>query len=194
MADNVKVKGVNGVDVDQLIQTIGAVKDNPRLGGYTFFGETHWRGGAFSETKIQRYHSVNGAEAQARTDFIIPVDEPRGLLGKNQAANPVEHILAGLASCLVIGISYNAAARGIELEELKVNLQGNINLEGFLGLKEEVRPGYESIKLEYTVRSSASKEDVDALISHVEKTSPVLDIVSNPVPVERSLDLQGLSA
>ena len=133
---------VNGVNVETLVKTIEAVKSNPQLGDYTFFGETHWKGGAYSETSIKRYHHVDNGPAEKRTVFSIPVDEPTGLLGSNRAANPVEHILAGLASCLSIGISYNAAARGINLKDLRVLLEGQIDLQGFLGLKEEVRPGY----------------------------------------------------
>lgn len=192
MSDAVKTKNINGVNVEQLVETVGAVQQNARLGRYTFFGATTWKGGAYSETEIQRFFSRPDKEAEKRTVFSIPVDEPEGLLGGNRAANPVEHILAGLASCLVIGISYNAAARGITLQELAINLEGDINLEGFLGLKEEVRPGYQNLRLQYQIQSDASEEEIESLIQHVEKTSPVLDIVENPVPVERQLQHNSL--
>lgn len=188
MAVNLAPSLVNGVNVENLGKTLNAVKENPRLGGYTFYGETTWKGGALSETQVKRYvHSEEGS-ARKETSFTLPVDEPVGLLGGNSAANPVEHILAGLASCLVIGISYNAAARGIELEDLQVHLEGDINLEGFLGLNEKVRPGYQSIQLNYLIKSKTPKEEIQSLIDHVEKTSPVLDIVGNPVPLKRNLD------
>lgn len=180
---------VNGVDVQRLGDILGAVKDNPPSAGFDFYGEARWNGGAYSETEIKRIKGKNAGEAESVTAFRIPVDEPEALLGTNRAANPVEHILAGLASCLVVGISYNAAARGIVLDDLKVKLEGNLNLEGFLGLREDVRPGYQQIKLEYWVDSKASEKDIEALIAHVEKTSPVLDIIANPVPVKRTLAL-----
>jgi uncharacterized OsmC-like protein len=86
-----------------------------------------------------------------------------------------------------VGFIYNAAAQGIEIEGLKFDMEGDLDLRAFLGLSEEVRPGYEGIRLTYEVKSNAPREKIEELCNYVQKTSPVLDILRNPVPVTVSL-------
>ena len=105
------------------------------------------------------------------------------LLGANAGPNAVEMVLAGLASCLAVGFAYNAAASGIRIEALNLRLEGEIDLHGFLGLSDTVRPGYRNIRVTCRLRSDATREQLLALSEHVQKTSPVLDIIRNPVPV-----------
>jgi uncharacterized OsmC-like protein len=99
----------------------------------------------------------------------------------------VELILAGLASCLAVGVAYNAAAQGITLDALSFDLEGDIDLHGFLGLSDTTRPGYEGIRLTCRIRSGVPRKQIEALWEHVQRTSPVLDIVRNPVPVRLEL-------
>jgi uncharacterized OsmC-like protein len=95
--------------------------------------------------------------------------------------------LHALASCLAVGFIYNAAAQGVHVESLSFDLEGELDLRAFLGLSEAVRPGYESIRLAYQVKSDAPREKIVELCNYVQKTSPVLDIIRNPVPVTVSL-------
>jgi len=97
-------------------------------------------------------------------------------------------VLAGLASCLAVGFAYNAAARGIRIDALTLGLAGNINLHGFLGLSDKVRPGYRDIQVTCRVRSDASREQLMELCEYVRRTSPVLDIIRNPVSVSVVLE------
>ena len=118
---------------------------------------------------------------------MIEGDEPPVLLGENTAANAVEAVLHALASCLAVGFVYNAAAQGIKIDSLEFELEGDLDLHAFLGLSDQVRPGYENIRLSYRVKSDAPREKIVALCEYVQKTSPVLDIIRNPVPVSISL-------
>jgi uncharacterized OsmC-like protein len=97
-------------------------------------------------------------------------------------------VLGALASCLAVGFAYNAAAMGINLESLAFDLEGDIDLHGFLGLSDEIRPGYQNIRLTCRIKSDASPEKLAALNEYVQKTSPVLDIIRNPVAV--TIDVQ----
>lgn len=106
------------------------------------------------------------------------------LLGTNQAPNAVEAVLHALASCLAVGFVYNAAAKGIEVRSLEFELEGEMDLHGFLGLSDEVRAGYSDIRVTYTVDCDADGETVDELCAYVQRTSPVMDILRNPVNVE----------
>jgi uncharacterized OsmC-like protein len=100
----------------------------------------------------------------------------------------VEAVLHALASCLAVGFAYNAAAQGIKLERLEFDLEGDVDLHGFLGLSEKVRPGYESIRVTCRVKADAPREKLVELCDYVKRTSPVLDVVRNPVPVSVMLE------
>jgi uncharacterized OsmC-like protein len=110
------------------------------------------------------------------------------LLGDNTGPNAVEAVLHALAACLAVGFVYNAAAQGIEVKELEFDLQGDLDLHAFLGLSEDTRPGYEGISVTYRVDADAPRQDLVALCEYVQKTSPVVDILRNPVPVNIELE------
>jgi uncharacterized OsmC-like protein len=177
----------NGVNVDQLIGTINAIKDNPDLALFHFRANNEWVSGGHSRTKIQSFYGA-GAEDISRTQpFVLEGDEPPVLLGSNAGPNAVEAVLHALASCLAVGFVYNAAAQGIRVDSLEFDLEGDIDLHGFLGLSDQIRPGYQNIRLSYRVKSDAPREKLEELCEYVQKTSPVLDIIRNPVPVSITL-------
>lgn len=178
---------LNDVDVDQLVGTIGAINENPDLANFTFRARTEWQGGGRSRTQIQGFHGAGSEDASRERPFVLEGDEPPVLLGSNQAPNAVEAVLHALASCLAVGFVYNAAAQGIEVRALSFELEGSLDLHGFLGLSNEVRPGYQGVRVEYRVDSDASREKLVELCDYVQRTSPVLDILRNPVAV--SIDL-----
>jgi uncharacterized OsmC-like protein len=99
-------------------------------------------------------------------------------------------VLHALASCLAVGFIYNAAAQGIRVDDLEFDLEGELDLHGFLGLSKEVRPGYKGINLTYRVGSDAPRQQLEELCDYVQQTSPVLDIIANAVPVSISLEQQ----
>lgn len=181
-------QGINGVNVETLVATVGAVKENPELGKFKFRCTTEWIEGGHSRTTIQSFFGV-GAEDTSRPEaFVLEGDEPPVLLGTNKAPNAVEAVLSALASCLSVGFAYNAAAKGITIESLQFDLEGDLDLRGFLGISEQVRAGYEGIHVTTRIKSNASTDQLKELAAYVERTSPVLDIISNPVPVTISLE------
>ena len=109
------------------------------------------------------------------------------LLGANHGPNAVEVVLHALASCLAVGFIYNAAAQGIKVDSLDFSLEGELDLHAFLGLSDQMRPGYKNITINYRVKSDAPLEKLEALCEYAQKTSPVLDIIRNPVPVTVNL-------
>ncbi len=174
---------INGVDVDQLIETVDAIKDDPSLANFRFRATAEWVEGAHSRTRIQGFYGA-GQEDESRTEpFVIEGDEPPVLLGTNHAPNAVEAVLHALVSCLTVGFVYNAAAQGIAVESLDFELEGDLDLHAFLGLSDETRPGYEGITVNYRVEADATEEKLDELCAYVQRTSPVMDIIRNPVPV-----------
>ena len=179
---------VNGVDVTQLVATVNAIKEKPELARFRFRSHTDWLTGGHARTKIQEFYGAGTEDASRTRPFILEGDEPPVLLGQNAGANAVEAVLHALASCLAVGFVYNAAARGIRVESLEFDLEGKLDLQGFLGLSSAVRPGYDGIRVTYRAKTDAPREKVEELCEYVQQTSPVLDIIRNPVPVTVSLE------
>jgi uncharacterized OsmC-like protein len=113
----------------------------------------------------------------------MAADEPPLLLGKDQGANPVEYLLTGLAACVTTSIVYHGAARGIQISRLESELEGDLDLHGFLGLSDAVRPGYQRIEMKFRIEGDASPEALEALVQEAKHLSPVYDVVSKSVPV-----------
>lgn len=178
---------MNGVNVDQLMDTIDAIQENPDLARFQFRARNEWVDGAQSRTSIQSFYGAGQEDTSRSEPFTMEGDEPPVLLGDNTAANAVESVLHALASCLAVGFAYNAAAQGIKIESLSFDMEGDLDLRAFLGLSDEVRPGYDNIEVKYRVEADASHEKIQELCDYVQDTSPVLDMLRNPVPVKVTL-------
>lgn len=181
-------KRVNGIDVEQLKQTIGAVEDRPDLARFTFRARSAWTGGTRSRTTVQGFYGAGQEDDSRARPLELQGDEPPVLLGTNAAPNAVEAVLHALASCLSVGFVINAAARGIDVEALDFDLEGELDLHSFLGLSHEKRPGYSGVDVRYRVKSGAPREQIEELCSYVQRTSPVMDILTNAVPVRVRLE------
>lgn len=173
----------NGVNVTQLIQTVGAIQDEPSIAEFRFRATTSWQGGGQSRTEIKGFYGAGGEDTSRTEPFTLVGDEPPVLLGGNAGPNAVEVVLHALTSCLTVGFAYNAAAKGITVRSLEFDVEGELDLHGFLGLSDDTRPGYQNIAIGYRVDADASDEEIEELCSYVQRTSPVLDIVRNPVEV-----------
>ncbi len=180
-------KSCNGVDLEALVATVGAVKTEPSLARFRFRAHNRWIAGAHSKTTIQGFYGTGKEDSSRKTPFVLEGDEPPVLLGGNAGANAVEAVLHALASCMVVGFVYNAAARGIGIDSLEIDLEGDLDLQGFLGLSKNVRPGYDGIRASCRVKSPATEKELQELWAYAQEISPVLDIVRNPVPVVSEL-------
>ena len=173
----------NGVNVEQLVGTINAIKNNPSIADFKFNATTTWINGGHCRTKIKNFTGACTKDTSRKKPFILEGDEPPVLLGENHGANAVEALLHALGSCLSVGIVYNGSAMGINIKSLSFDISGELNLHAFLGLSETIRPGYENISVKINIDSDATRDKVEELCKYVEKTSPMLDCLRNPVPV-----------
>ncbi len=169
----------NGIDVNKLNDLIEFIRANPEVANFQFKVDTEWVNGANSRTKIQ---TSNGKL------FTLEADEPPILLGTGKAPNPVQVMLHALGSCLIMGFVYNAAARGINVEAVELAIEGDLDLHGFLGISEDIRAGYQNIRVSCNVKCDAPRETVEELWEYIQKTAPVIDIIRNEVPVHISLE------
>lgn len=180
-------KQVNGVNVDQLYATVEAIKKDPSLAESHFRAHNKWVDGGHCRTTIQDFYTAGQEDTSRDKPFVMDADEPPVLLGQNAGANPVEFALTALSSCLTTSLIYQAAAQGIKIEELESELEGDLDLRGFLGLDEKIRNGYQNIRVKFRIKADAPEEKLRELVELAQQRSPVFDIVTNPVPVKVEL-------
>src|ERR1700754_4012403 len=175
---------VNGINVDGLFALIDDVKRKPEKGKTNWHVVTTWQGQTRSRAAIERYEL---GEEKVPRRFSIDIDEPRELGGSNNFANPQEHLIAALNACMTVGYVAQCAVRGITLESLSIETDGDIDLRGFLGIAPAVPPGYE--KLSYTVRikGSGTKEQFAEIHNAVMATSPNFYNLSRTVALKPAL-------
>lgn len=118
-------------------------------------------------------------------DFKVNIDEPVSMGGSDTGMNPVEMILCALGGCQAICASAFAGKMGIDLEDFWVDLEGDIDLDGFMGLS-DVRPGYQNIRFNMHIKSSASEEKIKEFVKFIEKTCPVGDTLGKGVKLEEA--------
>ncbi|HEU4604721.1 MAG TPA: OsmC family protein [Nitrososphaera sp.] len=180
-------KIVNGVNVDNLFRTVVAVKGNPTIAKFNFRAKNRWINGGSNRTTVNEFYGACQTHSRSKP-FEYVKDEPPILLGNDQGANPVEYALAALAGCLTTSLIYHAAAQGIKIEQVESKLQGDLDLQGFFGLSEKIRNGYEHIDVTFKIKSDAPKEKLQELVELAQKRSPVFDMISNPTPVHVALE------
>ena len=119
--------------------------------------------------------------------FAIDIDEPSELGGTNLFANPQEHLLAALNACMTVGYVAQCAVRGITLESLEIQTDGEIDLRGFLGIDPTVPPGYENLSYVVRIKGSGAKEEFVEIHEAVMATSPNFYNVSRAVVLKPTL-------
>ena len=176
---------VNGVNVTKLEDTIGVIKENADIANFKFRVSNKWVTGGHNRTEVKEFYGA--LQENSRPEhFTYDNGEPPLLLGEDEGANPVEYVLHALAGCMTTTMVYKAALHGIKLDEVESELEGDLDLRGLLELSDEVRNGYENIRVNFKVKSEEGPEKMK-LLEELCKGSPVFDIVTNPVPVTISV-------
>ncbi|MGB8332564.1 MAG: OsmC family protein [Polyangiales bacterium] len=178
---------LNGVDVPTLFATINAVAQQPELAQFQFRASNQWIKGTHSRSRMEGYSGAGGEHAQTG-DFVYEGDHPPVLCGKGNAPTPVEFLLHALAACITAGIGNVAAARGISLESVESHVEGDIDLQGLLGISDAVRNGYQGIRLSFKVKGDADAEALRKVVAQSTARSAVYDVLTNGVPVSIEVD------
>lgn len=179
----------NGIDVDQLMGTIEATQDDAAVGTFTFRASSSWEDGTYNTGRVHAFTHAGEEDTSRSTPFHLEGDEPPVLLGANRGPNAVELVLQALAFCYAVGYVANAAARGIEIERMDYEVEGDLDVRPFLG-QDGPRPGFTQIRVTGTVSSpNATEDQLAELCQYVQDTSPVRDVIANPVPVQTSLQV-----
>jgi uncharacterized OsmC-like protein len=173
----------NGVDTDQLFGTLDAIKSDPSIARFQFRARNRWIGGAHNRSTIRDFYAANQEDTSRADEFVLDAGEPAILLGTDTGPNPAEYLLHALAACLTTSLVYVAAARGVQLTEVESTLEGDMDVQGALGLSDDYRNGFTQISVSFRVAGDAPEEKLREVVERAQERSAVMDMVSNGVPV-----------
>ena len=180
-------KMVNGINVDQLVKTIELIKENPKIADFQFRARNTWVDGTHNRATVKDFFGAL-QEDDSRAAIKFEIDEPPVLCGQNLGPNPVEYLLVALSGCLTTSLVAHAAARGIAIKKVESRYEGDLDLQGFLGLSEQVPVGYKSIRGFFKIEADLSDEQKEELVRMAQKYSPVYNTIAKPVPVDVKLE------
>jgi uncharacterized OsmC-like protein len=174
----------NGVDTEALFGTLDAVKADPELATFRFRARNRWLGGAHNRSTIRDFYAAKGEDTSRQQAFELDAGEPAILLGADTGPNPAEYLLHALAACLTTSLVYVAAARGVHLTEVESTVEGEMDVQGALGLDDDYRNGFERIRISFSVKGDAPEEKLREVVERGRQRSAVFDMVTNGVPVD----------
>jgi uncharacterized OsmC-like protein len=186
-AEKIKHTMVNGVDVDSLFGTIDAIKDDPSIAKFNFRIRNKWFDAGENHSTMTDFYGAKEVH-QHLEPFELIADEPPLLLSGDKGPNPVEYALTALAGCLTTSLIYHAAAKGIAIKGVESRLEADLDLRGFLGLSEDVKVGYEQIRVYFKIDADVSDEEKDELIKMAQKYSPTFNTIANATSVIAQLE------
>lgn len=179
-----ETKIVNGIDVTALSGAIEGVQQDPSKGLTRWGVSTSWQGGTRTRTHVKGYE-IGGQYVEK--NFSIDTDEPYELCGTNRSPNPQETLMAAFNACMTVGYAALCALEGIELEELRIETTGDIDLRGFFGLDPNVKPGYDTIRYTVHIKGDGSPEQFQKIHEAVTATSPNRFNIANPIQLDSQL-------
>jgi uncharacterized OsmC-like protein len=172
----------NGVNVEALLQAREALTATPEAANFRWRATCEWQNGTHSNSVVESFFGL-GDEQRHRTKFTYDADHPEIFASEDNGATPVEYVLVGLASCLTAGVAAVAQNREIQLRRVTATLEGDMDVQGILGIDSDVRNGFSEIKVRFDIDADATPDEIRALVEQSQKRSAVYDVVTNPTNV-----------
>ena len=166
---------LNQVDLGAVGALVEKIRQRPSAAQTTWSAEVRWTGAFRSEAAVRGFAPIAS-------------DEPRGMGGTDSAPNPVEQLLAALGNCLAVGYAINASAAGVAIRDLRIDVDGDLDLRAFLGPdpKTDGHAGFSAIRVAVHLETDADEAAVAELHAKVAATSPVGQTLSKAIPLEIS--------
>ena len=172
----------NGVNVAALLGAREALGKAPEAAKFKWRATSEWLKGTHSRSTVEGFYGL-GSEQKHREPYQFDSDHPEIFASEDKGATPVEMVLVGLAGCLTAGIAAVAQHRNIQLKSVKATLEAGMDIQGILGVDENVRNGFDGIKVHYEIDADATEAQIAALVAQSQKRSAVFDIMTNPTDV-----------
>lgn len=177
-------KIINGLDANKLLEMTNAVEEKPSLANFRFRIINTWMNGGHSRSVIKGFYGADEEDSTRTFPFIFDIDQPLSLLGESRGPTPIEYMLNALAGCLTNSIVYNAAAKGIPVEDVESELEGNFDLQHFFGIHKIKNKGVGDIKVRLRISGkNLTSEQKKSLCELGKKSSLVYKIITNSLPV-----------
>ncbi|MEM6460656.1 MAG: OsmC family protein [Pseudomonadota bacterium] len=173
----------NGVDVEALLGIRQTLTDMPAAAQFKWRATCEWLKGVHSRSTIETFYGAGDEQAHKRS-YTVEADHPLVFAAPDEAPTPVEIVLSGLASCLTGGVAAVAQNRGIKLNSVIARVEGDMNLQGILGIDSDVRNGFSAIRVRFEIDADASKDEIAAVVAQSQKRSAVFDVITNPTHVD----------
>lgn len=178
-------KTVNGFSQEAIGATVNAIQANPAIAHFELRATNQWIEGAHNRSFVQGFYGACQEDTSRKDPFVYDHDEPPVLLGHNKGANPGEILLYGLLSCMTTAMVLLAAARGIDVKAVSSKIEGDVNLQGFMGLDAGVKKEFSQIRVTFDIEGV--NEDTKMELITLAQQSPVFNSLTNPVDVQVSL-------
>jgi uncharacterized OsmC-like protein len=172
----------NGVNVAALLGAREALTAAPEAARFQWRASTTWVNGTHSRSTVHEFSGL-GAQHTHRRPFVFDADHPEVFASEDDGATPVEIVLAALGSCLTAGVAAVATHRGVQLRSVTASIEGDMDIQGILGIDPDVRNGYSAIRVRFEIDADADRADIEAIVAQSQKRSAVFDIVTNPTNV-----------
>ncbi len=171
----------NGVNVEALLGAREALTQAPPAAAFTWRARCDWKYGTHASTKVEGFFGL-GEEHPARS-HSLDTDHPEIFASEDNGMTPIEAVLGGLAGCLTAGVASVATNRGIQLRSVSATVEGDMDMQGILGIDADVRNGFSAIRVSFDIDADATDDEIKALVAQSQKRSAVFDIVTNPTTV-----------
>ena len=173
----------NGVNVEALLCAREAFKGDTSLTKFQWRARNEWVNGTHSRTTIDQFYGV-GDEQSHDAPQVHDADHPALFAAEDNGSTPVEFVLHALAACLTGGVAAVAANRGITLNSVNSVIEGDMDIQGILGMDRDVRNGYQGVRVTFEIDADATPEEIAGLVQQSQRRSAVYDILTGATPVE----------
>jgi uncharacterized OsmC-like protein len=173
----------NGVNTQILNTVYNSMQNQPEVAKATFSVKSEWNGG-FSVTSSSKGFRIGSQNIERGTEYRTQYDFPNQLSGEGRGPTVCESCMGSLAACITQTIVAHATSRGIQIDNIDINVEGDVDLRGFTGISNDVRPGAQQFRVNMNIKSNtASKEQINELREIGKRFSPAFDTLSNGTSV-----------
>jgi len=173
--------------LDRVIETI---KNQPEMANVTFQVKTQWQNGdGFKITSTGKDFQIGGQTIKRREAFTVVSDFPDELGGMSKAPTVCEICMATINSCISQTIIAYATMMGIQLDSIRIETEGDVDIRGFTGVSERVRPGAQELRIDIHLDSkTASNEQLQKLYELGKRFSPSMDTLTHGTTIKTTYD------
>lgn len=177
----------NGVNVAALLGAREALTAAPAAAKFIWRADCEWIDGVQSRSKVTGFFGLGEEQSHSNT-FTVEADHPQQFAATDTGATPAEIVLCALASCLTGGIAAIAQHRGIQLHSVKSRVEGDMDIQGILGIDADVRNGFSDIRIHFDIDADATQDEIAALVAQSQRRSAVFDVITNPSNVSATVN------